>query len=90
MDATLLTVGTGSYSIIPSTSSPTGTNYLSLIGGSSTNGGYMQLPTFTFGGGGWSVCFWYNKAASTINESAARIFDFSTAVAGVIGLDYFF
>ena len=59
MDGTLTVLGTGGIcSIVTSPDSPTGTNYLSLAAGT-TWGGYMQLPTFTFGGGGWLVCFWY-------------------------------
>ena len=59
IDATLLVLCTGgTCSIVTSPDSPTGTNYLSLVPGT-TWGGYRQLPTFTFGGGGLSVCFWY-------------------------------
>ena len=35
---------------------------------------YMSIPTFTFGGGSFTVCFWYN--AATGNSTYSRVFDF--------------
>ena len=59
MNGTFVKTGTGKYEIIKSVN---GRNYLSLTGGSNSNGGYITLPAFTFGGGsGYSVSFCYNK-----------------------------
>ena len=90
MDGTFVKVNSGKYEIIQSANSPTGKNYLSFTGGSNSNGAYISLPTFTFGGSAWSVCFWYNKAANTINETSARIFDFSTPVTAQKGFGLYF
>ena len=78
LNGTLTTLGTGSATIV-SSNAAVGTKCLSLIGGSTSNGGHISVPAFTFGGAGWSVCFWYKKDASTKNESAARVFDFGVA-----------
>ena len=60
LNGTLTTLGTGSATIV-SSNAAVGMKCLSLIGGSTSNGGHISVPAFTFGGAGWSVCFWYKK-----------------------------
>ena len=36
---------------------------------------YMFIPSFTFGGGSFTVCFWYKKSVQ--NEQYTRVFDFA-------------
>ena len=64
-NGTLVTVGTGSATVI-SSDCAVGTKCLSLNTGqngssTSSNGGYMSIPSFTFGGTSYTVCIWYKK-----------------------------
>ena len=80
MDGMFVKVNSGKYEIIQSAKSPTGKNYLSFTGGSNSNGAYIFTHIHAWWISAWSVCFWYNKAANTINETTACIFDFSMPV----------
>ena len=69
-NGTLASIGTGSATVI-STDCATGTKCLSLDTGNNglstnTNGGYMSIPAFTFGGTSYTVCCWYKKKSNTI------------------------
>ena len=78
-NGTLNTVGSGTATII-SSDKANGTQCLSLNtnnGGNATTtrGGYMSIPAFTFGGTSYTICCWYKK--NTATETWARLFDFS-------------
>ena len=82
-NGTLCTVGIGSSNII-NTDCATGTQCLSLntnMNGTFTNsnGGYMSIPTFTFGGTSYTICCWYKKNATTTAEGWARLWDMGTS-----------
>ena len=86
-NGTLVTVGTGTATVI-SSDCAVGTKCLSLNTGQSgaktnTNGGYMTIPSFTFGGTSYTVCCWYKKNVSTVAEYWARLFEFASAITGV-------
>ena len=88
-NGTLNTVGSGTATII-SSDKANGTQCLSLStnnGGTATTtkGGYMSIPAFTFGGTSYTVCCWYKKNSTTVNESWVRIFDFGNG-AGIQNL----
>jgi hypothetical protein len=59
-------------SIVSQTRNSVTSNCLSLTAASSQ---YMFIPSFMFGGGSFSVCFWYKTPSNTTN---ARIFDFGS------------
>ena len=71
----------GTCSVI-SSDYATGTSCLSLIGGSSSSGGYLQISNFDlslilgYQALHTSICFWFKKKAVTISETNARILDF--------------
>ena len=76
-NGTLCTVGIGTSNII-NTDCATGTQCLSLntnMNGAFTNsnGGYMSIPPFTFGGTSYTICCWYKKNATTTAEWWARL-----------------
>ena len=82
-NGTLCTVGIGSSNII-NTDCATGTQCLSLntnMNGTFTNsnGGYMSIPPFTFGGTSYTICCWYKKNATTTAEWWARLWDMGTS-----------
>ena len=52
---------------------------------SSSLGQYISIPSFVFGGSGflWSFSCWFKKQSSTISQTSAKIFDFSSGRNGI-------